>query len=127
MMNENRNDLILSGIHLELTPEIKTIVQEKVDKLFRHESHILRVRIELECNGHNSNTKEYIAKGHIEINGPPLIASESSEELLKSIDFLTQKLDRMLRRRSRLRKVKRKHPHEVDIPAQLPKVTDLSN
>ena len=44
------------------------------------------------------------------------------QENIQSIDELSNKLDRMLRRRSRLRKVKRNHPHDVDIPAELPKV-----
>ena len=51
-----------------------------------------------------------------------MIVSVASDDLYKSIDILVDKLDRKLRRHSRLERVKRKQPHEVDIPADLPKV-----
>jgi len=62
-----------------------------------------------------------VAKGHIELNGAPKVASAGTDDLYKSIDLLVEKLDRMLRRRSRIRKTKRNHPHDVDIPAEIPK------
>ena len=125
-MTEQNDTLIVSGVHLELTDALKSAVAEKVDKLFRHETHIIRIRIELEFHAHNSKENEFVAKGHIEINGPPKFASVATDDLYKSIDQLVIKLDRMLRRRSRLRQVKRKHPHGVEIPSELPKVRDGS-
>ena len=122
-MNELSHDLIISGVHLDLTEALKSTVTEKVEKLYRHENHLIRLRVELEFNANNSKQKEYVAKGHLEINGPTMVASVATEDLYKSIDLLVIKLDRMLRRRSRLRKVKRKQPHDVDIPAKLPKVS----
>ena len=125
-MTEQNDTLIVSGVHLELTDALKSAVAEKVDKLFRHETHIIRIRIELEFHAHNSKENEFVAKGHIELNGPPKFASAATDDLYRSIDQLVIKLDRMLRRRSRLRQVKRKHPHGVDIPSELPKVRDAS-
>lgn len=123
-MTERNNDLIISGVHLDLTEALKNIVTEKVDRLFRHESQIIRIRVELEYNSHaNSHANEYIAHGHIEINGPDMVVSAESDDLYKSIDLLINKLDRMIRRRSRLRKVKRKNPHDVEIPALIPKAS----
>ena len=125
-MKNTKNAIIITGVHLELTQALKDKVNEKMDKLFAHEAGIIRIRVELEYNAHHSTCEnEFIAKGHIEIEGPPMIASVASNDLYESIDKLTIKLDRMLRRRSRLQRVKRKHPHEVDIPAELPK-TDPS-
>ena len=48
MNRQNHPDLIVSGIHLELTPSLKTFVGEKVERLFRHAERIIRVRVELE-------------------------------------------------------------------------------
>ncbi len=120
-MKNNNHELIISGVHLDLTEALKEIVNEKIEKLFRHEDHIIRIRVELEFNSNVSKQNEYIAKGHIEIYGKPLVVKEASNDLYKSIDLLVDKLDRMLRRRSRLRKVKRMHPHDIDIPAEIPK------
>ncbi len=120
-MKNNDHELIVSGVHLELTQALKDIVREKIEKLFRHEERILRVRVELEFNSTVTKQDQFIAKGHIEIYGKPMVVSEASDDIYKSIDLAVTKLDRMLRRRSRLKKVKRKHPHEIDIPAEIPK------
>ena len=105
-MNQN---VILSGLHLELTDALKRIVHEKTERLFKHEDTIIRVRIELEhasCSATRSN--EFVAKGHLELKGTTITISSASNDLYKSIDDLVNKLDRGLRRRSRLNKVKRK-------------------
>ena len=67
------------------------------------------------------NQREFIAKGQLEVRGNDHFASADTDDLYKSIDDLVQKLDRMLRRRSRLNKVKRKDTHLVDIPVEIPK------
>jgi putative sigma-54 modulation protein len=121
MITDRSNDIIISGSHLDLTEALKQVVLEKTNKLFEHENQIIRIRIELSVI-HANHTKAFTAKGLIEIRGRDLVATVTSDDLYKSIDLLQQKLDRMLRRRSRLRILKRKSTHEVDIPALLPKV-----
>jgi len=118
----NNHDIIISGVHLDLTEALKSTVTEKAEKLFKHEESIIRLRVELEYNQNRTHEEEFTAKGHIEINGPAIVVSVASDDLYKSIDQLVNKLDRKLRRRSRLSKVKRKDKHEVDIPAELPRM-----
>ena len=118
-MKDRTNDIIISGHNLNLTMALKRMVIEKVSKLFDHENHIIRVRVELSADQNTPTT--YHAKGHIEIRGKDLISDAASDDLYKSIDLLEDKLDRMLRRRSRLRVVKRKQTHHVEIPADIPK------
>mgnify|MGYP006128347849 FL=1 len=117
-----QHDVIVSGIHMDLTPAIKNIVHEKVEKLFKHEENIIRLQIELEyCTRHNSQKERYMAKGHIEIRRKPIIVSTISDDLYKSIDDLVQKLDRQLRRRSRMRTVRRKETRpDTPLPFDLP-------
>lgn len=121
-MKDRTNDILISGDNLSLTGSLKNMVIEKVTKLFEHEPQILRIRVELSQDQQSRGNPDFIAKGIIEIRGKDLVASVSSEDSYKSIDLLAEKLDRMLRRRSRLRVLKRKQPHDVDIPAILPKV-----
>jgi len=105
-MSEN---VIISGLHMDLTDALKSIVMEKTEKLFKHEESIIRLRIELEsttCSATRQN--EFVAKGHVEMNGSPIVINEASNDLYKSIDRLIDKLDRGLRRRARLKLVKRK-------------------
>jgi putative sigma-54 modulation protein len=117
----NSHEVIVSGIHLDLTPSLKFYVHEKVGRLMRHEERIVRIRVELEYDGKNDVARPFIAKGHIVIHGPDMNCSVATDDCHKSIDLLVDRLDRMLRRRARLFKVKRKHPHAVELATLLPK------
>lgn len=117
------HELIVSGIHLELTPSLKMFVQEKAERLFRHEERIVRIRVELECDSQQSVSNRFVAKGHISIHGPDMNATVSSDECHKAVSLLIDKLDRMLGRRSKMYKNKRKHPHAIELGAELPKAS----
>ena len=121
MNSQNNHDLIVSGIHLDLTPSLKTFVREKAERLFRHEERIVRMRVELECDRNPATGTQFKAKGHIQIHGPDMNASVQADECHKAISMLVDKLDRMLQRRHQLHRVKRNHPHAVDLNAEIPK------
>ena len=104
----NESSIIITGVHLSLTDAIKNAVNEKMSKLFLHEPSIIRVRVELVQDVHKKDQGEFMAKGYIEIQGPALVVAVYSENLYKAIDLLQDKLQRKIRRRSRLLKVKRK-------------------
>ncbi len=105
--------IIISGVHMELTDAIKSIVYEKMSKLFKHEAEIVRLRVELVRDARKVNMEEFTAKGQIEIHGPNMIVSITADNLYKAVDELVDKLDRKLRRRSRLLKVKRKQAQDA--------------
>ncbi len=111
-----KNNMIISGLHLDLSQALKNIVNEKMEKIFKHEEKIIRARVELEHDTRSSSHKnEYTAKGHLELKGTTITISSSSENIYKSIDDLVEKLGRGLRRRARLRRVKRKQSLQ-DLP-----------
>lgn len=114
-------DVIISGDNLDLTEALKTTIREKVQKLINHESHIVRVRIEIGFTPRLTHQREFWALGMVQLRGPDLVAKVEGDDLYNALDSLESKLSRMLRRRSRLRKVKRKNIHEVEIPALIPK------
>lgn len=105
--------LILRGMHLPLNGATITSIENKAARLFRHEPRILRLRIDVE-RARGGGTWLYTAKGHIEISGPDLRASVTTEDPRKSVDLLIDKLDRMLRRRTTALSSRR---HEEDIRA----------
>ncbi len=121
MNSQNHHEVIVSGIHLELTPSLKTFVHEKAERLFRHEERIVRIRVELECDRSAAVGVQFKAKGHIQIQGPDMNAIVQADDCHKAISMLVDKLDRMLQRRHQLHRVKRNHPHAVDLDASLPK------
>ena len=81
----------------------------------------MRLRVELACDRNGAIGMQFTAKGHIQIHGPDMNASVQSDECHKAISMLVDKLDRMLQRRHQLNRVKRNHPHAVDIEAEIPK------
>jgi putative sigma-54 modulation protein len=92
-------NLILRGVHLELTDAMKVSLETKAARLFRHEPRIVRLRIDV-AHDLRGGTRFFTAKGHIEIAGPDLTASVTTEDAYMSINLLIDKLDRMLRKRT---------------------------
>ena len=95
--------VIVRGIHLEITPALRDHALGVAERLLRHNDHLVRVRIDLEHDHTRGVGDQFAAKGHIEIGGPDLIASVRSDDAYKSLDLLSDRLDRMLRERSRTR------------------------
>lgn len=121
MNSQNHHEIIVSGIHLELTPSLKTFVREKAERLFRHEERIVRLRVELECDPKETVSTRFKAKGHVVIQGPDMNAVVEADECHKAVALLVDKLDRMLSRRHQLQRVKRHQPHPVELDTELPK------
>lgn len=117
----NHHELIVSGIHLELTPSLKTFVREKSERLFRHEERIVRIRVELECDSKEEVGTRFKAKGHVLVHGPDMNASVEADECHKAVSLLVDKLDRMLGRRAQLMRSRRHDLHAVDLDVELPK------
>lgn len=115
MNNTAQNpEVIVSGIHLELTPSLKTYVQEKMKRLFRHDGRIVRIRVDLECDRKHDREHMFLVKGHVEVRGPDMNAIVASDEMHKSVDLLVDKLDQLLRKRHSQHKGKRNHPRGVE-------------
>jgi putative sigma-54 modulation protein len=91
--------LLARGIRLELDDTAKAFIESKTERLFRHEPRILRVRIDVESDV-RSRTPRFTAKGRIELAGPDLTASVTTDAARSSITLLIEKLDRMLRKRT---------------------------
>lgn len=118
----NPHEVIVSGIHLDLTESLKDHVKEKMERLFRHEGHIVRIKVELEFDHKHHRDHQFIAKGHIVIHGPDIIATVEADECYKAVDLLVDKLDQGLRRRHGVAKDKRNHPRAIEFPGvELPK------
>ena len=114
--------VLVRGAHLDLTAAFKAAAEEKAARLLRHQERIIRVRLDLEHDQTRAPRSAFVAKGHIEIRGPDLIASVASDSPAKSLDQLIDKLDRMLRKRATAVINRRQRLHRVEIPSTLPKV-----
>ena len=83
-----KNNLILSGVHFDLKDSHKSLVSEKMEKIFKHEEKIIRARIELEHDSKSSSHEnEFVAKGHLELKGSTITISSASDNIYKAIYF----------------------------------------
>lgn len=109
--------LLVRGIHLTLTEAMRNALEAKAERLLRHEPRIDRVRLDIEHDATRGRAV-FIAKGHIEIGGPDLIATVAAEDAYKAADLLMDKLDRLIRRRGNLFKARRHREGRLaEIPA----------
>ncbi len=108
--------LILRGIHISLTDAMRLLLTDKAERLFRHEPRIDRIRIDIDHDA-TRGREVFVAKGHIEIGGPDLVATVTSDDAYKAADLLIQKLDRMVARRTSVFKARRHREDRVVEPA----------
>lgn len=112
--------LLLRGVHLNLTDAMKASIEGMVERLVRHEPRIDRIRIDVELDRVNSGPQTFTAKGQIELRGPDMIASVSSEDAYKSVHMLIEKLDRMIRKRDSAAKGRRHADQPLAVIASAP-------
>lgn len=113
--------ITITGNNLKLTEAIKDYVSKKAEKLFEHNDKIIRANFELLFEETKDPKKSFTAKANIEIPGPNIVLSITSDDLYKSIDELEDKLIRQIRRAHRLEKEKRNHPETTDVGNDIPK------
>jgi len=102
------DDLKIEFIHINKKPIHIAILKQKCQKLLDHSESIIDLRVELIRDTHSrSHKNEFIAKGHLNLKGKSSVLSSASDDILKSIDLLVYKMDRVLRRKSRIEKFKR--------------------
>jgi ribosomal subunit interface protein len=103
------SNIIISGLNFQVSPSFKEHIYRKCKKLMKHEKQIDFFQFELERDMHSSShSLEYIAKGRMRARGKLTCLSAKSDNMHKSIDLLSDKLDRSLRKNSRIYKFKRK-------------------
>lgn len=100
---DHSEEIFVRAHHFTLTPPLRLAAIKKAARLFRSHRHIIRIRLDLEQDHITPDHSRLIAKGRIELPGPDLIVSVESDDAYKSLDLLVDRLNRMLRERSRAR------------------------
>lgn len=99
--------IVLCDRNAGLGFEPRVAALEKLSRFVRHyDSRILHLHVDVERNPQASEYDQFTAKGQLELDGPALLASVSSDDPLRSLEFLLEKFDRQLRRRPRAQKAR---------------------
>ena len=113
----------MQGVHVELTTAMQNIIRDKFSVLLRHNEWIVRLSVRLQQDQHRGTKHHYTATGQIEVRGPDIIATVKGDEAYAVLDGLVEKLDEQLREKHERLKDKRNHPQEVEMEANLPKIS----
>lgn len=100
---DDASKVIVCGTHPTLTDEWRAAAIERASRLLRLNVEIACIRVEVEHDESRDADHQFVAKGQVELGGPALLTSVATNDPMKSIDYLIDKLDHQLRRRARYR------------------------
>jgi len=83
----------VSGHHLEITPAIRSYVQNKIERVARHFDHVIDAHVILSV----SKLKQK-AEVTIRVRGKDLHCESEEDDLYAAIDLMIDKLDRQVLR-----------------------------
>ena len=81
----------LTGHHMDITPAIRSFVDEKFERLERHFDHITNIHVILTVEKERQK-----AEATIHVNRGNIFAEAQSEDMYAAIDMLIDKLDRQV-------------------------------
>jgi putative sigma-54 modulation protein len=90
--------LQIKGRNLSVKPNVEAYAVEKLGKLERLLADATRVELELSVEKNRSIAENQVAEATIWTKGPILRAPETSTDMRASIDLLTDKLERQVKR-----------------------------
>ncbi len=91
--------LVIRGVDIVLTDAMTSLFQAKAERLLQLEPAINQLHIEVVGENRGSR-QEFVAKGHLDVEGFDLAAAVMSDDAAQAVDLLVVKFDRMLRRRA---------------------------
>ncbi len=80
--------LNITGQHMDVSPALKTHVQQKIKKIEKHFDHVTNAHVILKIEKDNQ-----IAEGKVHVSGNDLFAHSSDLDMYVAIDHMVTKLD----------------------------------
>jgi putative sigma-54 modulation protein len=93
----------ITGHHVEITPALRTFVNDKLQRISRHFDHVISLNIVLTVEKHRNE-----AEATLHTAGKSLFATASNDDMYAAIDDLVDKLDKQV-----MRHKERKSEHQV--------------
>jgi len=100
LLKEKTMQINITGHHVDVTPALRTYVNDKLQRISRHFDHLISINVVLTVEKHRND-----AEATIHAAGKSLFANSSDTDMYAAIDSLVDKLDKQVRRyKDRLRK-----------------------
>ncbi len=122
--------LLIQGNNITVTDSINDYVQQKLEKAVKHFQNITtKIDVHLSVNSHARVTDKHKAEVTVYANGTVIRAQEGSENLYASIDLVSDKIARQLRKYKEKQLHKKTHAQvkNRDILEEEPIETELSS
>lgn len=106
--------LQVKGKNLDVPGPLQQYAEEKLGKLARHLDDATTLEVELAVERNPSIAQRQVAEGTVWTKGPILRARESSDDMKASIDLLSEKLERQVKRyreKRQRKQITRHGPH----------------
>ncbi len=91
-------DIIISGHNLEITDQLRELVETKVSKLSRYLPNISEARVDLSSRNTKSAEDRQVVQLTLRANGALLRAEDRSSDLRSSLDAVLDKMSRQIER-----------------------------
>jgi putative sigma-54 modulation protein len=98
--------LTLTGHHIDITPALRSYVEKKLERILRHFDQVIDVHCVLTVE-----KLRHQAEATLAVSGGKLHADAIDEDMYAAIDALTDKLDRLVKKR----KEKMTDHHAADV------------
>ena len=89
--------LTLNGKNIDITGALRDYVNEKLDRIIKHNSQIMNLKITLSVTKNPSVKKSNTAEATCFLNGAVIKIKEDAETMYAAIDLLSDRLDRQVR------------------------------
>ena len=90
--------LAVNGRNIDVTPALKSYVEDKIGKVINHYDQIMELVITLGVVKNPSVHDKHFAEATCFVNGTKIHLKEEAESMYASIDLLSNKLDRQVRK-----------------------------
>lgn len=90
--------IIVNGRNIEITDAIKTYVKEKFSKVLNHYDRIQSIEVTLTVIKNPSVALNHTAEAICKMASGSIVVEESAESMYASIDLLSDKLDRQVKK-----------------------------
>ncbi|MCD6303285.1 MAG: ribosome-associated translation inhibitor RaiA [Anaerolineae bacterium] len=91
-------DIIISGRNLQVTDQLRELVESKVSKLDRYLPNISEARVDLASYSTKSSEDRQVVQLTLRANGALLRAEDKSSDLRSSLDAVLGKMSRQIER-----------------------------
>lgn len=88
--------LNITGHHVDITPPLKSYVEEKIQKITKRFNNITNVHVVLTIENHKQNLKVQKAEAHVNLAKGDIHATAEADDMYAAIDAMSDKLDRQV-------------------------------